>query len=72
MGCIHHGSGNRIPYLNSDSYTTIFVKKDIYKYKFSYLPQTVKDWNKLPHSITQVKNPASFKIAVLEHLQKED
>ena len=41
-----------------DSYQIIACKKDVYKH--SYLPKTVIDWNKLPHSIIKIKDSPSF------------
>ena len=52
-----------------DSYQIITCKKDVYKY--SYLPKTVIDWNKLPHSIIKIKDSPSFKEAVLNHLKQD-
>jgi hypothetical protein len=42
------------------------VRLDVYK--FSYFPDTIKLWNKLPAFIIQANTPSTFKSAVLSYL----
>ena len=50
------------------SYTPIQANKDCYKYTF--IPRTLRDWNVLPDTVTNIKNKKAFKMAVNRHLQQ--
>ena len=56
-GCNAHTQAIAIP----------ITTKDIYK--FSFIPRTIKSWNKLPNSIVEITETEAFKPAVTEHLQ---
>ena len=45
-----------------DSYNTITTNKDCFK--FSFVPQTILDWNSLPSHIATIPDPENFKVAV--------
>ena len=45
----------------------LITTKDIYK--FSFIPRTIKSWNKLPNSIVEITGTEAFKPAVTEHLR---
>ena len=51
-------------------FQVIASNKDCHKY--SYFPQTVKDWNSLPYSITTIEDTKQFKTAVISHLNQQD
>lgn len=53
-----------------NSYQIISANKDVYKY--SYFPQTVKDWNSLPYPITTIIEPLAFKESVSSHLNQQE
>ena len=57
-------------HVHSNCYKIIPSNKDCHKY--SYLPQTVKDWNGLPYSTTLIEDPKKFKAAVATHLNQQD
>ena len=44
----------------------VFARTDVFKY--SYVPQTVKDWNELPDDIVSSESLSSFKTRLAEYL----
>ena len=47
----------------------LITTKDIYT--FSFIPRTIKSWNKLPNSIVEITETEAFKPAVTEHLRSK-
>ena len=54
---------------HQNSYQELQVNKDVFK--FSFYPRTVKDWNNLPPSLTQISDPTLFKTAIQEHFKSQ-
>ena len=50
--------------VTTPSLQTIHTNKDCYK--FSFLPNTIKHWNKLPFNLTTIQDNKAFKTAALE------
>jgi hypothetical protein len=53
--------------LHSKSFIELQTSKDCYK--FSFLPQTVIDWNNLPQHIISIEDPKAFKEQLKTHFQ---
>ena len=41
-------------------------------YKYSYVPRTIRDWNNIPSSKSNITEPEQFKTAVSSYLQARD
>ena len=54
---------------HQNSYQELQVNKDVFK--FSFYPRTVKDWNNLPPSLTQISDSTLFKTAIKEHFKSQ-
>ena len=54
---------------HQNSYQELQVNKDVFK--FSFYPRTVKDWNNLPPSLTQISDSTLFKTAIQEHFKSQ-
>jgi hypothetical protein len=52
---------------HNKAYQLFSANKDCFKY--SYFPQTVKDWNTLPPDIIAITDNKIFKGAVISHLR---
>ena len=50
-------------HLNIKAFNTIHASKNCYKY--SYFPQTIRDWNSLPDAIVNIPKPQHFKQALI-------
>ena len=55
---------------NLNSYIPISCR--INAHKWSFVPQTIRDWNELPLNITDIESPTQFKNAVTKLIIKQD